>query len=149
MLPRQTIPGERPEWYTVCKLRWKLMKSQFVANNPSEADPRYREQVAALAYRLYIENGAREGCEVDDWLQAERLVAATQEVAEGDGRGHANMSSPSNPSPGGKQGESPHARDERGSPSREEVRQKASPFRSAPRQSKRPPERSSQPRSHT
>ena len=46
--------------------------SQFAGDTTSaETD---RERVAQRAYELYLERGAREGQDLDDWLSAEREV---------------------------------------------------------------------------
>jgi len=35
-------------------------------------DPPSPEAIAVRAYELYVARGCAEGCDVDDWLQAER-----------------------------------------------------------------------------
>ncbi len=35
-----------------------------------------RERIALKAYELYEKRGRTSGCDVDDWLEAEKLVAA-------------------------------------------------------------------------
>ena len=36
-----------------------------------------QERIAKRAYELYLERGCREGCDVEDWLNAEREVLLT------------------------------------------------------------------------
>ena len=38
-----------------------------------------QQKVAALAYRLYEARGREDGYDLDDWLEAEQLVASRQE----------------------------------------------------------------------
>jgi hypothetical protein len=38
-----------------------------------------QRKVAALAYRLYEARGREDGHDLDDWLEAEQLVASRQE----------------------------------------------------------------------
>lgn len=66
------------------------MKQQFVKgkrdekavsarkDNPQEgalSDER-QERIAKRAYELYLERGCREGCDVEDWVDAERDILA-------------------------------------------------------------------------
>jgi hypothetical protein len=90
------------------------------------------DEIAGLAYKLYLQNGKREGHADDDWLQAEAILmrqaeaeankAATLIALEGE------QVRPLAPR------EHQFARDARGSASREEIRQKATPLRPAARQ---------------
>ncbi len=44
--------------------------------------------IAIRAYELYIQRGYREGCAVDDWLDAEREIVSREfSVSPGSGRG--------------------------------------------------------------
>ena len=43
-----------------------------------EADAADHKEVARIAYELYIERGCVDGCDVDDWVQAERIVRAKE-----------------------------------------------------------------------
>lgn len=43
--------------------------------SPKRRDPSpepTRDDIARRAYEIYIERGGREGCEMEDWLQAEQ-----------------------------------------------------------------------------
>lgn len=37
--------------------------------------PMLEEEIRSRAYEIYLERGALAGCEVEDWLQAERELA--------------------------------------------------------------------------
>ena len=101
------------------------------------------DEIAHLAYQLYVEHGRRDGHDFDDWLLAKRLLAerasrlapvpahvptSTQHIQPLDSR------------------EYPFARAERGSASREEIHRQTTQMRPAARQSLRRPERSGVPR---
>ncbi|MBL9166637.1 MAG: DUF2934 domain-containing protein [Verrucomicrobiales bacterium] len=129
------------------------MDSQISSNRvgsveaqPSQPD---RAQIATLAYALYVQGGCREDHAVEDWLEAElRLRQAN------DGREPFTAPPPSGPESIHERGntqveartkreqDSPFARDQRGSASREEIRQQQTPMRPASRQSQRSSERS-------
>lgn len=50
-------------------------------DNPHEgalSDER-REQVAQRAYELYLDRGCRQGCDVEDWVDAEREILGCPE----------------------------------------------------------------------
>lgn len=95
-----------------------------------------REQIAAAAFHLYVENGCQDGRDLDDWLRAEKLL--TQKAAE---VAQIPIFEPSRKAvsraveirPVGSR-ERPLARDERGSASREEIRQKTTQLRPGSRQ---------------
>src|SRR5512143_4023125 len=42
-------------------------------------EPENRSSVAELAYRLYEERGRQDGHHLEDWLEAERPIAATMD----------------------------------------------------------------------
>lgn len=97
------------------------------------------DQIAAMAYRLYLENGRRDGRDWEHWFRAEELLRrqardnvvqpnVPQEVRPLDPREYA------------------FARDKRGSANRNEIRQRTTHAHPAARQSQRQPERSSQAR---
>lgn len=41
-----------------------------------------REQIAKRAYELYLERGCRQGCDVEDWVDAEREMLALPSIEE-------------------------------------------------------------------
>jgi hypothetical protein len=44
--------------------------------------------IATRAYELYVQRGCREGCDVDDWLDAEREIVSREFPASpGSGKG--------------------------------------------------------------
>jgi hypothetical protein len=106
-----------------------------------------REQIAAAARQLYFESGQREGCDVENWLRAEQLL---MESAARSTTGHAPEQSIEPHQPlevrPVKPREHPFARDERGSPSREEIRRQSTQMRPGARESMRPAERRAQAR---
>lgn len=46
------------------------------ADNPEEGalSPELRERIAKRAYELYLERGCRQGCDLADWVDAEREI---------------------------------------------------------------------------
>jgi len=40
------------------------------------------EQIAKRAYELYLERGCRQGCDVEDWVDAERELLALPSIEE-------------------------------------------------------------------
>jgi len=50
---------------------------------PARATPE-PEAVAELAYALYVARGCLDGCDVDDWLEAERQLCCPAEPAHED-----------------------------------------------------------------
>src|SRR4051812_26852753 len=58
------------------------MKPKKISNsNPvrSTTRPATDQQVAALAYAIWIDRGQPEGCELDHWLEAERQLRGVVE----------------------------------------------------------------------
>lgn len=45
-------------------------------DNPQEGalSDELRERIAKRAYELYLDRGCREGCDVEDWVDAEREI---------------------------------------------------------------------------
>lgn len=41
-----------------------------------------RKRVANRAYELYLERGCREGCDVEDWVDAEREMLALPRIQD-------------------------------------------------------------------
>ncbi len=41
-----------------------------------------RERIANRAYELYLERGCRPGCDLEDWVDAEREILALPRVKE-------------------------------------------------------------------
>jgi hypothetical protein len=103
--------------------------SNTLANNGYQ--PPTRQQIAIAAFHLYVENGSQHGHDLDDWLRAEvLLMQKAKEIAR-------DQVSEPKPKTVDRQLETypvetrehPMARDERGSASREEIRQKLPPRR--------------------
>lgn len=46
---------------------------------PSSSQELNHDQVAALAYRFYVENGRQDGHATADWLRAEQTIAAQKQ----------------------------------------------------------------------
>jgi Protein of unknown function (DUF2934) len=87
-LPKAQETGER-------KPR-RVMINQAGASTPisktsKHAQPSFDDlhaHIATRAYELYIQRGCREGCAVDDWLDAEREIVGREfPVSPGSGRG--------------------------------------------------------------
>lgn len=113
------------------------------------------EEIAALAYKYYVEGGRQENQALENWLRAETLLSqGAQETASPGGSGGPGIEGAVSPRPeiasaaasaSGRSKstnprddhEKPFARDERGSAGREEIRQQTSSLRSAPRQPQR------------
>lgn len=95
-----------------------------------------QSEIAIVAYHLYLEQGSRDGHDLDDWLRAEQVL--TQQLNEMPAPKRAPSKEPAGNTVGGMRPldgrEYPWARDERGSPDREDIRRKTSPFRPASRQ---------------
>jgi hypothetical protein len=51
-----------------------MKKSTFDATNGAEAAGPTHDQIAALAYNLYLDRGSQPGHEQDDWYCAEQLL---------------------------------------------------------------------------
>lgn len=71
------------------------MKSQHLKRRPNEqADTAQtalpeqimsddlRKRIAKRAYELYLERGCRSGCDVEDWIDAEREILTLSKVEE-------------------------------------------------------------------
>jgi len=100
------------------------------------------DQIAAAAYRLYLENGRQDGRDWEHWFRAEELL---RRQAARPARDQVQPNAPQEVRPLDPR-EYPFARDKRGSAKREEIRQRALPMHPAARQTRRQPERSSQAR---
>jgi len=79
MKSRQSMTGE------IAKKTKPPLKHQAViaeAVHEAAADSnRLRDHIAARAYALYEERGYRHGCELQDWLDAEREILSRQQPA--------------------------------------------------------------------
>ena len=83
------------------------------------------EQIAAVAYEIYIENGRQDGHDFENWICAEKLlteIAAETSVSSDPHPARKAASLTSDVHPVAPR-EHPLARDERGSASRAEIRQ--------------------------
>jgi hypothetical protein len=43
----------------------------------------FQEEIAKIAYDLYVQRGKTDGHDLDDWLQAKKIVAGQQVKARG------------------------------------------------------------------
>lgn len=75
MASRKSAPG------TAAKKAKVLIKTLLGKSSPAEQDLSpstdsngRHERIAARAYALYSERGYRQGCGLDDWLDAEREI---------------------------------------------------------------------------
>ena len=48
---------------------------QVVSEEGSSGNSARNEKIKRRAYEIYLERGEQPGCELDDWLQAERELA--------------------------------------------------------------------------
>ena len=64
-MKQQLVKGKRDE---------KPVTSQ--KDNPQEGalSDELQERIAKRAYELYLERGCREGCDMEDWVDAEREI---------------------------------------------------------------------------
>jgi hypothetical protein len=51
-----------------------MKKSSFDSGNGAQAAKPTHDQIAALAYNLYLDRGSQPGHEKDDWYYAEQLL---------------------------------------------------------------------------
>lgn len=63
----------------------------LISKTAKHAQPSFDDlhaHIATQAYELYIQRGCREGCAVDDWLDAEREIVGREfPISPGSGRG--------------------------------------------------------------
>ena len=99
------------------------------------------DEIAAVAYQLYVENGRLDGRDWEHWFRAEELIGekSARPARDPAQSNHQDLR------PLGTR-EYPFARDKRGSANRQEIRQRTTQMHSAARQSQRQPGRSSQAR---
>jgi hypothetical protein len=79
MKSRQSAVGE------IAKKTKTLLNNQTAKPQPLEESATdsngLREHIAARAYGLYEERGFRQGCDLQDWLDAEREILSRQQPA--------------------------------------------------------------------
>jgi hypothetical protein len=64
-------------------LKKKGSRSEVVAAIESKLDPEhYQEKIAECAYELFLKRGQIHGYDVEDWLEAERMVLAEMSAAD-------------------------------------------------------------------
>jgi hypothetical protein len=57
-------------------------KKSRAASTPKTPETPTHQEIKILAYQIYLDRGATDGQDVDDWLEAERrLVGLTRELA--------------------------------------------------------------------
>jgi hypothetical protein len=98
------------------------------------------DQIAAIAFQLYVENGRQDGCDWEHWFRAEELLKEQAARSTRDQVVYSNRPKADRPL---NSEVSPLAQDNRGTANRE-TRQRTIPVNAATRQSRRQPERSSQ-----
>lgn len=105
------------------------MKKSSVRSSARLLRPKHGD-IAVAAYHLYLERGAEEGHDLDDWLRAETLLTQglVESAAEDSSVQHTQPFPPVAPPPHLDSPVHNH------SASREEIRRQATPFRPAPRQ---------------
>jgi Protein of unknown function (DUF2934) len=115
-----------------------LMQSSFYSmpRDPGVVRRPTQSEIAAVAYHLYLDQGSRNGHDLDDWFRAEQWLI--QQLNEMAAPNYTPAEEPAQSTVGGVQPldgrEYPWARDKRGSPDREDIRRKTSPSRPASRQ---------------
>jgi hypothetical protein len=57
------------------------IEKQSESVDPFAGDVPTHDEIQLRAYRIYVERGGQHGCDLDDWLQAEREL--TEEHAAG------------------------------------------------------------------
>jgi len=110
----------------------------MIATNsiPSDADSATHvqqpahEQIAALAFSIHLQHGSQHGRDEEDWLEAERMLLRPEAAAHSTASGRHDQWAPRISTP---LIEHFHARDERHSPSRGEIRQMNTSHRPAAR----------------
>ena len=65
------------------RITMPAQQSDAELNPHAEPAPAQRERVAARAYELYLERGARHGRETEDWLTAERELSSSPDRRNG------------------------------------------------------------------
>ncbi len=64
-MKHQHLKGKRDE---------KAVTTQEDNSQAGALSDELQEQIAKRAYELYLERGCREGCDVEDWVDAEREI---------------------------------------------------------------------------
>ena len=58
----------------MARLTTATRSSGFQIRTDNDVPPQVRQRIAELAYQLYEQRGRQSGCELEDWLEAERRV---------------------------------------------------------------------------
>lgn len=119
-----------------------MKEPSTLTGQASRLEKPLHDQIAAMAYRLYVENGRLDGRDWEYWFRAEELL---RQQGARPARDPVQPNRPQEVHPLDPR-EYPFARDKRGSANREEIRQRTTQVHPAARQSQRQPERSSQAR---
>ena len=64
-MKQQHLKGKRDE---------EAVTTQKDNSQESALSDELQERIAKRAYELYLERGCREGCDVEDWVDAEREI---------------------------------------------------------------------------
>lgn len=64
-MKQQLVKGKRDE---------KAVTAQKDHPHEGPLSDELQERIAKRAYELYLERGCREGCDVEDWVDAEREI---------------------------------------------------------------------------
>jgi len=79
MASRQAVAGEITK-KTKTLLKHHAVLAEAVQEVAAESNG-LRDRIAARAYALYEERGYRHGCDLQDWLDAEREILSHQQLA--------------------------------------------------------------------
>jgi len=79
MSTRRSATGEIPK-KTKTSLKHQAVIAEAVHEAAADSNG-LRDHIAARAYALYEERGYREGCDLQDWLDAEREILSRQQPA--------------------------------------------------------------------
>lgn len=79
MTTRQSVPAEAGKKVKAVIKELLAQIPPIATGGSSSADPDgLRGQIADRAYRFYEERGFRQGCDLQDWLDAEREILSRQ-----------------------------------------------------------------------
>jgi Protein of unknown function (DUF2934) len=87
-LPKAQETGERKPRTAMINQAGATTPISKTAKHTQPSFDDLHAHIATRAYELYIQRGCREGCAVDDWLDAEREIVGREfPVSPGSGRG--------------------------------------------------------------
>ena len=87
-LPKTQETGERKPRTVMINQAGATTPISKTAKHSQPSFDDLHAHIATRAYELYIQRGCREGCAVDDWLDAEREIVGREfPVSPGSGKG--------------------------------------------------------------